>query len=264
MLIPRVIPSLLLLGGKLVKTFRFKQPTYLGDPINVIRIFNDKEVDELVLLDIGASGHSQPPNYELLRQVTSECFMPLAYGGGVRSLDMVGSLLTLGVEKVIINTAAAVRPEFVREAADRFGSSTIVVSADVRHTLLRGAQVHSHRGSRNIGVGPVEYARRIRDLGAGELLLNSVDRDGTMRGYDLDLIRAVGAAVDIPVIAAGGARSTADFKAAVDAGASAVAAGAMFVFQGPHRAVLITFPPRQELERLFATAPPSPAQPALP
>lgn len=262
MLIPRVIPSLLLSGGKLVKTTQFKQPVYLGDPINVIRIFNDKEVDELVLLDIGASSLGQPPNYKLLSEVTSECFMPLGYGGGVNSLEMVGRLLALGVEKVIINTAAAVRPEFVGEAARRFGSSTIVVSIDVRRTRFRGYRVHADRGTRDTKLHPADYARRMRDLGAGELLLNAIDRDGTMRGYDLDLIREVGHAVDIPVVACGGARSTADFRAAVDAGASAAAAGAMFVFQGPHRAVLITFPPRQELEQLFAGSERLPLSPA--
>jgi imidazole glycerol-phosphate synthase subunit HisF len=250
--IPRVIPTLLLRGAGLVKTERFKAPVYLGDPINVIRIFNDKEVDELVLLDITASLEGRGPNFKLLTEVATECFMPFGYGGGVTTLGQIAQLLSLGVEKVVLNSAVAARPALVEEAAKRFGSSTIVVSIDVKRVFLRGARVMTRSGTTNTGEDPVAYARRMEALGAGELLLTSIDHEGTMGGYDVDLIHRVTHAVGIPVVAAGGAGSSADLRKAVDAGASAAAAGSIFVFQGPHRGILISFPRRDELETLFA------------
>lgn len=251
-MIPRVIPTLLLRGAGLVKTERFTRPVYLGDPINVIRIFNDKEVDELVLLDITATIEGRPPNFKLLGEVASECFMPFGYGGGVSTIEQIGELLALGVEKVVLNSAAAAQPGLVREATDRFGGSTIVVSIDVKRSLFRGHQVVTRSGTVSTGKDPVTYARQMEALGVGELLLTSVDREGTMKGYDLELIRSVTEAVRIPVVASGGARSIADLRqAVVTGGASAAAAGSMFVFQGPHRGVLISFPRREELEELF-------------
>lgn len=253
MLIPRVIPALLLSGARLVKTVRFRKPVYLGDPVNVIRIFNDKEVDELVLLDIAATAEGRGPNFRLLSEVSTECFMPLAYGGGITAPEEITQLLALGIEKVILNTLAAEQPETVRAAAERFGGSTIAVSMDVRRRLLGGMQVVTRGGRRGTGDDPVRYAVRMQELGAGELLLTAVDRDGRMSGYDLDLIKSVTSAVDIPVVACGGAASLYDFRrAVVEGGASAAAAGSFFVFHGPHRAVLITFPQRAELEALFA------------
>jgi cyclase len=252
MLIPRIIPALLLSGNRLVKTVRFRKPTYLGDPINVIRIFNDKEVDELALLDIDATREGRGPNFGLLSQISGECFMPLGYGGGITTLQQMKELMTLGIEKVILNTLAVERPEVVRGATDRFGSSTIVVSMDVRRRRFWGTEVVTRGGRRGTGMDPVGYAVRMQELGAGELLLTALHRDGSMSGYDLELIRAVTRAVDIPVVASGGAGSLADLRCAiVEGGASAAAAGSLFVFQGPHRAVLITFPPRAELEALF-------------
>jgi cyclase len=178
--------------------------------------------------------------------------MPLGYGGGVTTVDQIGELLALGIEKVVLNTAAGDNPQLVREAARRYGSSTIVVSIDVRRRLFRGQRVMLRNASRDTGEGPVQYARRMEELGAGELLLTSVDREGTMEGYDLELVRSVASAVGIPVVACGGAATPADLRLAVVEGeASAAAAGSMFVFQGPHRGVLISFPPRNELERLF-------------
>jgi len=255
-MIPRVIPTLLLRGAGLVKTERFARPVYLGDPINVIRIFNDKEVDELVLLDITATLAGKEPNFKLLAEVAGECFMPLGYGGGVTTIDQIGQLLSLGIEKVVLNSAAAARPQLVREAATRYGGSTIVVSIDVKRTLLHGNRVFARSGTRNTGKDPVAYARAMEELGAGELLLTSVDRDGTMKGYDLVLIRSVTEAVGIPVVASGGAGSIGDLRrAVVTGGASAAAAGAIFVFQGPHRGVLISFPRRGELDELFGDQP---------
>lgn len=253
MLRTRVIPCMLLKGQGLVKTVRFKQPRYVGDPINSIRIFNDKEVDELIFLDITATREAREPNYDLIAQIASEAFMPFAYGGGVRTLPQIERLLALGVEKVIINSCAASQPQLIRDAAKVCGSQSIIVSIDVKKRLLGGSVVMTHSGTRKAATDLVAYARSLEDAGAGELFLNSIDRDGTMSGYDLDLIKMVTAAVDIPVIACGGAGSMEDFAKAVNEGrASAVAAGSMFVFHGPHRAVLITYPSPTELERLFS------------
>ncbi len=254
MLIPRVIPSLLLSGNRLVKTTRFEHPVYVGDPVNAIRIFNDKEVDELVLLDIDATKEGRGPNLRMLADIAGECFMPLAYGGGLTTIEQMHQLLSLGMEKVILNTVAVTNPAVVRAAADRFGSSSVVVSMDVRRKRWGGYRVMSHAGGRDTKTEPVQHALRMQETGAGELLLNSIDRDGTLSGYDLELISQVASAVDIPVVAGGGASGLRDFRLAVDAGASAVAAGALFVFQGPHRAVLITFPSRAELEDLLRPA----------
>ena len=251
-MIPRVIPTLLLRGAGLVKTERFARPVYLGDPINVIRIFNDKEVDELTLLDITATVEGRPPNFKLLTEVASECFMPFGYGGGVSTIEQIGELLALGIEKVVLNSAAAAQPDLIRKATDRFGGSTIVASVDVKRSFFRGPQVVTRSGTLSTGKDPVTYAREMEALGVGEILLTSIDREGTMKGYDLELIRGVTEAVSIPVVASGGANSIADFReAVVTGGASAAAAGSMFVFQGPHRGVLISFPRRGDLEELF-------------
>jgi cyclase len=248
MLKARVIPSLLLRGAGLVKTRQFKDPKYVGDPINAIKIFNDKEVDELVLLDITASVEGREPAFAVIEEVASECFMPLAYGGGIRSVEDIRRILKLGVEKVVLNTLAWRDSEVLAQASKEFGAQAIVASIDVRRKLLGGYDVCAERGGRSLRTDPVEYARRMEQLGAGEILLTSIDRDGTQKGYDIDLLERVTSAVSVPVIASGGAGSVSDFAAAVkQGGASAVAAGAMFVFHGPHRAVLITYPTQQEL-----------------
>jgi cyclase len=248
MLNHRVIPCLLMKDGGLVKTRRFKDPVYVGDPINAIRIFNEKEVDELALLDISATAQGRAPNFELIEEIASECFMPLAYGGGVRTMAQVKQLLRLGVEKIIVNSALHSDPEFVREAARTFGSQAIVASMDVKRKLLGRQEVFTKNAGTATGIDPVTFARQAQQLGVGEILLTAVDRDGTMVGYDLDLVAKVAQAVNVPVIASGGASSLADFGAAVRQGhASAVAAGAMFVFYGPHRAVLISYPDYDKL-----------------
>lgn len=250
--IPRVIPCLLLRGRGLVKTIRFKDPTYLGDPRNTIKIFNEKEVDELVFLDITATIEKRGPNYELISEITSECFMPLGYGGGIRNLDQMEKLFKLGVEKVAINTYAAENPMFIKEAARVFGSQSVLVSFDVKGSLHGKYEIMVEAGKRKSGLEPVTFAKQMEEAGAGEILLNSIDQDGTMQGYDLELIRQVTSAVGIPVIACGGAGSIEDLgHAVIQGGASAVAAGSIFVFHGRHRAVLINFPKRNELERAF-------------
>lgn len=252
MLRTRVIPCLLLRNGGLVKTVKFADAKYVGDPINAVRIFNEKEVDELVFLDISATPAGRGPNLELVRDIATEAFMPFGYGGGVRTIEQVAKLVALGVEKVVLNTVATEQPGFVREASRLVGSSSVVVSIDVRRSLFGKYEVVTCSGTRRTGLDPVEWARRVEDLGAGEIFLTAVDRDGTQKGYDVPLLRQVTDAVSIPVIASGGAGSLDDFRAAVCEGrASAVAAGSLFVFHGRHRAVLITYPEYANLQQVF-------------
>jgi cyclase len=250
MLRPRVIPALLLRGQGLYKTRQFKDPVYVGDPINTVKIFNEKEVDEIVLLDIAATVDGKAPATETIAEIASEGFMPMAYGGGIRTLEQVRAILKSGVEKVVLNTLAIEEPLAVREIATFAGSSSVVVSIDAKKKLFGGYEVYTRAGRKATGLTPVGFAQRAEQLGAGEILLNSIDQDGTMRGYDLDLVRQVTAAVNIPVIACGGAGSLEHFAQAIKAGASAVAAGSMFVFQGKHRAVLISYPTSREIEGL--------------
>lgn len=248
----RVIPCLLLRNLGLVKTVKFKDPKYLGDPINVIKIFNEKEVDELVFLDISATVENKRPPLALLVNIASECFMPLGYGGGIRNLEDVKTILNIGVEKVIINSYAVENPDFVRAAADLAGSQSVVVSIDVKRSLLGKYEVYTRSGTRATGLDPIRFAVEMKQRGAGEILLNAIDRDGTMQGYDLELIKRVSMAVDIPVVACGGAGNVQHLGEAVKlGGASAAAAGSMFVFQGPHRAVLISYPTPKELRAVL-------------
>lgn len=251
MLNRRVIPSLLLHDGGLIKTTQFKNPKYIGDPINAIRIFNDKEVDELILLDVSASVEGRGPSFGTVREIASECFMPVAYGGGIRNVDEMRALLRAGIEKVIVNTAAIRDLALVRKASAEFGSQAVVVSIDVRRKLLGRYEVVADRATRSTGMDPVAYAKRVEEAGAGEIYLAAVDRDGTQTGYDVELISRVAKAVSVPVIASGGARDAADMRAAITAGgASAVAAGAMFVFHGKHKAVLISYPDADTLRTI--------------
>lgn len=243
-----MIPCLLLRGRGLVKTVRFRDARYVGDPINAVRIFNDKGVDELVFLDIAATFNGIEPNYPLLVDIAAEAFMPFAYGGGVRSVEQARRLVGMGVEKVIVNTAALDRPGLVEEMAGVLGSQSVVVAIDVHRGLLGRYDVTSRSGTQRHGLDPVSWAVRVEALGAGELLLTSIERDGQMTGYDNDLVRRVSASVRIPVVACGGAGTLAHMSDAVHkGGASAVAAGSMFVYHGKHRAVLITYPSRDEL-----------------
>ena len=250
--IPRVIPCLLLDDEAMVKTVRFSSPRYLGDPINVVSLFNRFEVDEITLLDIGATKRGEPPPFELIKRLAAECWVPLAYGGGIRNLDDARTVLSSGVEKVILGAVAHDRPELITEAAEVYGAQAVVVAVDARRTEA-GLEVFVEGGQRQVGADPASYARRAASCGAGEILVTSIDRDGTMEGYDLELIRAVSAAVDVPVIACGGAGERAHLPIPIhEAGASAVAAGSIFVFRGPERGVLINFPEREQLEALFA------------
>lgn len=250
---PRVIPNLLLQHTGFVKTTRFARPVYLGDPINIVKLFNDMEVDELGILDISATREGRGPNVELLRNIADNAFMPLSYGGGLGSVDDIRTVLGIGYEKVVIGSRAAERPELVSEAARVVGNQSVVVSVDARAGLWGKYSVYTHNGKHRVRKTPAEYAREMEGRGAGEILLTSIDRDGTMSGYDIGLIRTVVDAVTVPVIAAGGAGELGDLTAAVrEGGASAVAVGSMFVFHGPRRAVLVNTPSREELDAAFA------------
>ncbi len=249
----RVIPALLIQKGGLVKSIKFKDHRYVGDPINAIRIFNEKGVDEIVVLDISATSEKRGPNMKQIRELASEAFMPMGYGGGITTLDQIKELIQSGIEKVVLNTSAIERSELISTGARYVGSQSIVVSIDVKKSFFGKYHVAIRNGTKNTGLDPVAFARRSEELGAGEILLNSIDQDGTFGGFDKELIRNVSAAVSLPVIAIGGASSIPDFAAAIESGASAVAAGSMFVFQGPHQAILISYPNQQELkEKLFS------------
>jgi cyclase len=252
MLRPRVLPVLLLQGGRLVKTMRFRKPRYVGDPINAVRIFNEKEVDELIVIDIdaGRAGGSIP--LKLVTRIAGECFMPMTYGGGIRTLDQIAQIMAAGVEKVSINRAAVADRGFVARAAKRFGSQSIVVSIDVRRRLFGQYEICVDGGRRRAGLEPVSLALELESEGAGEILLTSINQEGTMTGYDVDLVRRVASAVSIPVIACGGAGSIDDVIGVVcDAGAAAAAVGSMAVYQGRNRGVLIGFPTRKQLAPLL-------------
>jgi len=257
---PRIIPCILLQDKGLVKTIQFENPRYIGDPINAVRIFNDKEADELILLDIqvsrehGLLGRLKKNTipFTMIETISHECLMPLTYGGGVGSLSDIGALFNAGVEKVAINTHAVYNPGLITEASDTFGRQSILVSIDVRKNAAGGYAVYTNGGKKSTGLDPAEHARNMESLGAGEIMITSIDRDGTMTGYDIELIQQVAGAVDVPVIACGGAGNLADFaKAYYEGHASALAAGSLFVFHGRKRAVLISYPERESSEQLF-------------
>lgn len=248
----RVIPVLLLSEGGLVKTEKFKKPTYVGDPINAIRIFNDKEVDELVFLDIDASKENRGPDFKLLKQIASECFMPLGYGGGITSLDEVKRIFSIGIEKVILNSIVFDKPQLVEETASEAGNQSVVVSIDYKKALFGKTKVYSHSKRKTPNQSVVQFAKEMEERGAGEIILNCVDQDGIMNGYDIDMLAAISEELTVPVVACGGAGNINHLSEAVKKGkASAVAAGSMFVFHGPHKAVLINYPSQEKLSTIF-------------
>lgn len=243
MLRTRVIPALLVRDGCLVKTVRFGKFSYVGDPCNTVRIFNELEVDELLVLDISTDRAERGPNLKLIADLADECFMPLGYGGGIRSLADARAVFATGIEKVVINTVAADHPHIISEVAAVYGNQAVIVSIDVKKGLLGKRTVWTANARRNTGLDPVEWAAQVAQLGAGEILLTSVDREGTWEGFDLDLISKVADAVQVPVIAHGGAGSLQDVgKAVAKGGASAVALGSMVVFQKRGMGVLVNFP----------------------
>lgn len=242
MLRPRIIPVLLLRRRGLVKTVRFRDASYVGDPINVVRIFNDKEADELILTEIVATRDGKAPDFELLEQIATEAFMPVCYGGGVRTLADAKRILRLGMEKIAVNTAAFDDPRLVATLSGELGSQCVVASVDVKRTWRGGYAVYSHAGRRVPERDPLRWIERLVALGAGEVLLNCVDRDGTMQGYDLELLRRVRGRFDVPIIPCGGAGSVHDISQGLAAaGSSAAGVGARFIYEGPYRAVLVSY-----------------------
>jgi cyclase len=256
MLRPRIIPCLLVKDGGLVKTVNFGASKYVGDPINAMRIFNEKEVDEIIVVDIDASVQRREPNYTLIKNLAAECRMPLCYGGGVRTVDQFQRLVALGVEKVAISSAAIDNPQLVQEAAEKVGSQSVTVVMDVKKTGLLGSyRLFTHNGTKNTGEDPVEFAKRMSELGAGEIVVNNIDRDGTMKGYDHELISRVRRATNRPLTVLGGAGSLQDIAKTIETfGRIGAAAGSLFVFKGVYRAVLINYPTRAEKDALLKKA----------
>lgn len=256
MLRPRLIPCLLVHEGGLVKTRKFGDPKYVGDPINAVRIFNEKEVDELVVLDIDATRYGRQPNYEMIANLATECRMPLCYGGGVTTSQQVERIIGLGVEKVALSSAAIESPQLIAEAASKVGSQSLVVVIDVkRGGLMRRYEVVTHNGTRRTGRDPVEFAAQAEAAGAGEILVNSVDNDGEMTGYDHELVARVRQSVSLPMTVLGGAGTLVDIeKLYAEHGIIGAAAGSLFVFKGRYRAVLINYPNRSEKEALLRRA----------
>lgn len=253
MLSTRVIPCLLLQDGGLVKTVKFKDAKYVGDPINAIRIFNEKEVDELIFIDIEASKKAYGPRLDVIRDLATEAFMPFAYGGGITKLNQVQEILRVGVEKVILNNVALTNPSFVKEAAIHFGNSTIIGAVDIDKDWLGRSKVYNHALKKLTAIEARDHIRMLEDAGVGEIFINCVYRDGTYAGFDVPLVSDLSSQVNVPLIVCGGASSVQDIKNVVThAKVSAVAAGSLFVFQGPHRAVLISYPSQAELKNLFS------------
>jgi cyclase len=256
MLRPRIIPCLLVHNRGLVKTTQFAAPKYVGDPINAVKIFNEKEVDELAVFDIDASVTGSPPDHAMIRNLATECRMPLCYGGGVKTIDQAVAIVHMGVEKIAVSSAAVETPTLVSGIAREIGSQSIVVVMDVRCNAKTGrAEVWTHNATRNTHLEVVEFARRLEDLGVGEITVNSIDRDGTMKGYDLDLIRQVREATTVPMTVLGGAGSLQDLQGiAAEFGTIGIAAGSLFVFKGVYRAVLINYPSREQKQMITRAA----------
>lgn len=245
----RLIPVLTLAGDKLVKTVQFKKPNYIGDPVNAVKIFNDKMVDEVVLLDITATKEKREPNYDKIEEICSEAFMPFAYGGGVQKIEQIQKLFQLGIEKVVLNTALATNLNLVKEAVAIFGSQSIVASIDVKKNLFGKYFAYTHSGKIKVKQALNDYIQLIEKEGVGEIFLNSIDRDGTYQGYDIELIKAVSESIDIPLVACGGAGGIEDFNKGIIAGASAVAAGSFFVYRSKNKGILINYPNQSAVQQ---------------
>ncbi|OFY27132.1 MAG: imidazole glycerol phosphate synthase subunit HisF [Bacteroidetes bacterium RIFOXYA12_FULL_35_11] len=248
---PRIIPVLLLRNLALVKSVQFKNFKYIGDPINAVKLFNDLKADELVFLDINASKEKRLISLDFIKDVGEESNMPFAAGGGIRSIDDIRKIINAGAEKVVIGTYAYENPDFIKEASDTFGSSTIVVCVDVKKKFIGGIQTWVMNGTKATGYTPVDFSKLMEEKGAGEIIIQSIERDGMMNGYDIGLIKSISEAVHIPVVALGGAGSTAHLKEAYQNGyANGLAAGSLFVYYGSNKGVLINYPERGELDML--------------
>lgn len=253
MLRTRVIPTLLLRNESLVKTINFDKFTYVGDPANTVRIFNELEVDELIFLDITASREKRTPNLKVLSEISNECFMPLGYGGGISTLDHAMAIFGIGFEKIALNTHSIITPDLITRIAKQYGSQAVIASIDVKKGWYGKSNVYTWSGSKNTKLNPVEWAKKVEDLGAGEILLTSINREGTWKGLDIDLVKKITDVVSIPVIAQGGAGTVEHIRDVVKlANASAVAIGSMVVFQKKGMGVLVNFPDKKELEEILS------------
>ncbi len=245
----RVIPILTLNNEKLVKTIRFRKPNYIGDPINAVKIFNEKEVDEIAILDITATKENREPNYKKIEEIASEAFMPFAYGGGIKNIAQIDRLFKLGIEKIVINSALEGNIELITKAAGIYGSQSIVGSIDVKKNLFGKYQLYKTSGEKKINTSVENYVPEIIKAGVGEIFLNSIDKDGTYQDYDYELIKIVSSLSSVPMIACGGANSISSFKNAIISGASAVAAGSLFVYTGETKGILINYPSQETLQK---------------
>lgn len=243
----RVIPVLLIEKRRLVKTVRFRDPHYVGDPINALKVFNEKEVDELVILDIGVSASKSEPDFEYLKALAGECFMPISYGGGITSIEHARKIFQIGVEKIVLGRTAFSNPAMIEVLASTFGSQSVVICIDVKKNIFGSANAYIDSGKNKIAGDVVKWVKTFERCGAGEIILQSIPNDGTFSGYNLELIRTVASSVSIPVVAAGGAANLEDFVKALQNGASAVAAGSMFLYKGSHKGVVINYPSQPEL-----------------
>lgn len=252
MLRPRIIPSLLVHEGGLVKTVNFKNPKYVGDPINAVKIFNEKGVDELAVFDIDATVLGKEPNYKLIENLALQSRMPLCYGGGVKTVEQAQRIFGLGIEKIALSSAAVQNPDIIPQIADKVGSQSVIVVVDVKKKLLGGYEVYINNGKKATGLDPFKFVKELQDLGAGEIIINSIDQDGVMKGYDMGLIDKVRSKISVPLTVLGGAGSLEDIKKVINAhGIIGVAAGSLFVFKGKYKAVLINYPDKTEKENLF-------------
>lgn len=252
MLRPRIIPSLLLHDKGLVKTVNFKSPKYVGDPINAVRIFNEKEVDELAFFDIDATVLNKEPDYILIGKLANQSRMPLCYGGGVKTIEQAQKIFGLGIEKIALSSAVVKNPQLVTQIAERVGSQSVIVVLDIKKKLLGEYEVYTHNGKKSTGINPIKFAKELELLGAGEIIINSIDQDGVMKGYDLALIEKIAESISIPLTVLGGAGSLVDIEKVIDKyGVIGVAAGSLFVFKGPYKAVLINYPSQIEKNKIF-------------
>lgn len=252
MLRPRIIPSLLIHENGLVKTVNFKNPKYVGDPINAVKIFNEKAVDELAIFDIDATVLGKEPNYSLIERLASQSMMPLCYGGGVKTVEQAQRIFSLGIEKIALSSAVLQNPKLITEISDRVGAQSVIVVLDVKKKLLGGYEVYTHNGKKSTGINPFKFIEDAQKLGAGEIVINSIDKDGAMKGYDMDLIAKVREKISLPMTVLGGAGSLQDIEKVIDVhGVIGVAAGSLFVFKGPYKAVLINYPTQLEKNKIF-------------
>ena len=238
----RLIPCLLLSHKSLFKTVRFSNPQYIGDPINTVKLFSNKEVDEIIVVDFTASVENRGPDIEYLKLITSECFMPLCYGGGITDIHQVEALFKIGIEKIAFNTSIVVNPDLVRDAVKNFGSQSFVASIDVKKNIFGKKEVYFKSGKQNSKISPLDMIKKVEELGVGEILLTSIDHEGMMQGYDYQLINSLANTISVPIIANGGAGSLGDCNEAIKNGASAAAAGSLFIYYGKKKAVLVNYP----------------------